>query len=194
MTTKLILIYDTLYTSYMCTYIQVLENMKVALRENLWQGRSGGLDVNNGLPINSDIIPSVIKKAGQQQGVGGVLSQRGSSSSGDRKPKKANNLPPLNSTTTNDNMNEVSYTIPYYTYDNCIYVRLSHTIFNTYILVCVCLYYYYILYSNILHRRCIAQNRRLIPFLIPEEAVRIMTLMVRKKLKLLVKHCIMISI
>ena len=108
MTTKLILIYDTLYTSYMCTYIQVLENMKVALRENLWQGRSGGLDVNNGLPINSDIIPSVIKKAGQQQG-GGAL--RGSSSSGDRKPKKANNLPPLNSNTTNDNINEVSYTI-----------------------------------------------------------------------------------
>ena len=54
--------------------------MKLALRENLWQGRQGGLDVmtSSGLPINSDIIPNVIKQSQQTYQQPRVTSASGS--------------------------------------------------------------------------------------------------------------------
>ena len=73
----------------------MIENMKLALRENLWQGRQGGLDVmtSSGLPINSDIIPNVIKQSQQTYQQPRVTSASGTRarSSGNSKINNNNN-------------------------------------------------------------------------------------------------------
>ncbi len=66
----------------------MIDNMKIALRENLWQGRAGGFDVtmtSSSALNSSDIIPMVIKQNGSSSS---SRINSSSSSNGEKISKK----------------------------------------------------------------------------------------------------------
>jgi hypothetical protein len=88
----------------------MIENMKLALRENLWQGRSGGFDINTSQSLLNDLSSPILKSSpsqlsSSQDGLGIAVTRPSGSSSHKTKKNRKLSVPLSTSESVNADVN-----------------------------------------------------------------------------------------